>query len=76
MAKKQDRNLPHVLDLSAGELVELLIKEAGESYTTLSAATGVDRSALSRLRTTDRLANEQMYRSLAKYAISQKIASV
>lgn len=72
-SKKTVDNLPEAIELSAGELVDRLVEEAGESYTTIAAATGIDRGALSRFRSGQRVANENDYRALAKYAKSQKV---
>lgn len=66
--------LPCVLDLSAGQLVDKLMCNGAESFTSLQLATGINRAALSRFRSGKRVANENDYRSLARYGIAQKVA--
>jgi predicted transcriptional regulator len=74
MAKKEKKQLPKALSLSAAELVSLLIDEAGETRTSIAQRTGIDLSAVSRFLSSQRQANEKDYRSLAEMAISLKIA--
>jgi len=66
--------LPFALDLSAGELVDKLLTNGVESFTSLEQITGINRAALSRFRSGKRVANENDYRALARYAVAQKIA--
>ena len=65
---------PKAIELSAQQLVALLIEEAGESKTSISQATGIHNSALTRFHLGQRAANESDYRKLAEMAISLKIA--
>lgn len=75
MAKAMKRKAkPRAIDLSARELIALLIDEAGESRTSIAQRTGIDLSAVSRFYSGQRAANENDYRKLADMAISLKIA--
>lgn len=65
---------PKAVELSAQQLVALLIDEAGESKTSISQATGIHNSALTRFHSGQRMANESDYRKLVGMAISLKIA--
>jgi hypothetical protein len=75
MSKSRAKDsLPCVLELSAGQLVDKLLSNGVESFTSLELATGINRAALSRFRSGKRIANENDYRSLAKYGIAQRVA--
>ncbi len=75
MSKNNQRKAkPRALELSAQELVTLLIIEAGETKTSISQITKIDLSAISRFYSGQRVANENDYRKLASLAISLKIA--
>lgn len=75
MAKEaRGKSKPKALELSAKELVDLLIDEAGESKSSIAKLTQIDLSAISRFHSGQRVANENDFRKLAALAISLKIA--
>lgn len=73
---RKDDNRPNVLELSAGELVALLVDEAGESINGLMGITGIDRATLSRYRSGQRQAVETHWRTLAQYALRKKVVKI
>ena len=64
---------PKAIELSAQQLVALLIDEAGETRSSIASRTGIHLSAVSRFFLGQRIANENDFRKLAEMAISLKI---